>query len=432
MKIPLLHFVIAVVAALFSSCTAHKAYHGHGEFQPPHCKCSKLHVVEFDEQGDLWSPQQLKEARQAIEASKKTPLVVTFVHGWRHDAQPDDANLRMFGELTDQLQQELDFEVHGVYIGWRGATVKESLLTRVPTYLSFFDRRHATSRVARAPLTNALLQLSQSARNHPRSGKSVVVGHSFGGRVVEHAMSQALVTATALNSGGRGIPLPVDLIFLLNQASESLTARQLKTSIPDRKWPYDAPAIISLTSESDAATKRIWPIGLGIGRLLSFGGRMRYPYSYHGAEKRDSQTTYFMKTPGHDQRQITHRICSDRPENTFRDAQGNAYGPVLRDFAGTASTGWQLRSAAGNSGVDYVLYSKAYWVVSVPQEVLDGHNGEATHGNEKGIFNAKMRAIMSDLVKWAAPKNSQPKSAPAAIETRDLVPEVQQVREQDS
>src|SRR5262245_26042413 len=71
-------------------------------------------VIEFDDQGELWDSQQLEETIAHIQdecqksqggsVSKESGksgevIVITFTHGWMHNASPKDKNLTVFTHL---------------------------------------------------------------------------------------------------------------------------------------------------------------------------------------------------------------------------------------------------------------------------------------------------------------------------------------------
>lgn len=434
----LLRLLAWLTAAAAASCTPNRPYHTSrpvtdGSAPSPSSRQpangSPVQIVELDEQGDPWDRRQLDQAVAGIRASKKAPLVITYVHGWRHDATPDDTDLQMFRTFLDQLQtsspQMRKFQVHGVYVGWRGASVHEAKMLKGLNILwagpTFFGRRLQTDRIARVPLTNTLLRLTQASRQHKLKGKSVIVGHSFGARVVEQAMAQAIVTQSALSAPGQPMAMPADLIFLINQASESLTARQLKIALIN--WPKGTPpAIVAMTSATDYATGNYWPIGLNAATALGAGGGMR-DYPMPPPHKPDPQRSYYTTTTGHDPRQISHRVHEidpSRPSAVEVTENGNVSGKVILRFGrdSTSPPQWELRKIIGNEGTTFVIDSDAYWVVSLPKSVLDGHTGKPAEG---GIFNGTTAELMSNLVKYAVPKAGQPsKSAPAPATASDV------------
>src|ERR1700747_2027477 len=70
-----------------------------------------LCIIEFDDQGELWDPSQLDATlrhvqricggSQAGDLSKGSGevIVITFVHGWMHNAAPEDKNFELFAHL---------------------------------------------------------------------------------------------------------------------------------------------------------------------------------------------------------------------------------------------------------------------------------------------------------------------------------------------
>jgi hypothetical protein len=158
-----------------------------------------------------------------------------------------------------------------------------------------------------------------------------------------------------------------------------------------------------MTSESDSATGGIWPIGLKLATLFGGGGKMRdYEMKIHDKPKFESQRSYYTTTTGHDARQITHRMCPAEPGQETVTQGGNVLGEVVRTIPLQGKT-WELRKAAGNEGADFVIYSDAYWVVSIPKAILDGHSGQG----KEGIFNHDMREIMANLVMYSVPKTGE-------------------------
>jgi hypothetical protein len=198
--------------------------------------------------------------------------------------------------------------------------------------------------------------------------------------------------------------MPADLVFLINQASESLTARQLKIALTN--WPSsDPPAIVSLNSQTDQANSKIWPIGMKLATFFGLGGKKRAYQNPPG----DEQRTYYTQTTGQDSRQITHRLV---PANAPVKIMGGETGDALLKIplkVADHTEDWELRVAKGNDDTTFVLYSNAYWVVSLPKAILDGHSGLDEDG---GIFNPAMTEVMHRLVRYSLPVGAAPKSAP--------------------
>src|SRR4051812_8401925 len=64
-----------------------------------------LGFVELDDQGWLWNRKQIDAISQQFAEELKTKglLMVTFVHGWKHNASASDENVKMFRGLLKQL-----------------------------------------------------------------------------------------------------------------------------------------------------------------------------------------------------------------------------------------------------------------------------------------------------------------------------------------
>src|SRR5688500_9173297 len=62
----------------------------------------KLHFVEFDDQGWLYADAKqqidwvMDDLRKILADTDKQLRLVVYVHGWKHNAEPDDADVRKF------------------------------------------------------------------------------------------------------------------------------------------------------------------------------------------------------------------------------------------------------------------------------------------------------------------------------------------------
>ena len=101
----------------------------------------RLSFVEFDERGDFWDRRQLGEASRAIRASEKPTLLVMFIHGWHHNANDrkqsskNPGDVETFRCLLSELavsESLRGFQVHGVFLGWRGRSCRTARLLDVP------------------------------------------------------------------------------------------------------------------------------------------------------------------------------------------------------------------------------------------------------------------------------------------------------------
>lgn len=279
-------------------------------------------VIEFDDQGELWRPKQLDDTLQLIAgASSRDPadpakdreaLVVVFVHGWKNNASPMNEAKKNLGSFKKVLAQLALAEqargagenlrrrpVVGVYLSWPGSTLNVPVIDN----FSFFGRKNAAERVARVSFSHAIQRIvswvkgsKSERRGNPRS-VIAVVGHSFGGLIVENTLLRTLTIETNDFS-----EFAADLAVLVNPANEAILARQfvhaLKGAPPHHVEiggrQVSAPLIVSVTSVGDGATGTVFPMAMAIKSTTK---RMRsYNQGEPGIAK---QRFYYTHTPGH-------------------------------------------------------------------------------------------------------------------------------------
>jgi len=240
-----------------------------------------LGFIEFDDQGQLWDRKQMSEVvgKLAGEAAAKELLIVVFVHGWKHSAAPGDGNIQTFRKVLAQLSDsEVQIakltgtqprEVAGVYLGWRGGSVTVPLLENV----TFWDRKNTAQKVGHGGVTEVLsrLELIKQDKESIEPGGSrtrlVVVGHSFGGAVVNTALAQILESRFVQTTGPAGVQSDVagfaDLVVLINPAFEAMQFSPLSDMATERGTYFASqlPVVLEITSEADYATRYAFPAG---------------------------------------------------------------------------------------------------------------------------------------------------------------------------
>lgn len=440
-------------ALLLCGCAQHKQHQKPGittlgTTQHPGTT-GKVSVIEFDSNGTYWDKQQLRESLKRIRATPK-PLLITFVHGWRHNARPDDPDLQQFAEFIAHLDKNKaklagGFTPIGLYIGWRGASINEhptclSWLTTLPALFSFWNIKHGTDRVAlRGDLGHALTQTTAAAWN-PGGGKSVMIGHSFGGRILEMVSSNQ----AGVQTGDLAQFKPLaDLVVLINPASESLNARQTKLSLEGWDKPY--PLIIAVGSQNDRPNGTFWSWGYNLGRQP----RTRdYHIPVPSGQLIEKQKTFLNTTVTNDQRQITHLLVpitgntapADGAAHSFFAKKRAVAEPATKSAAAASSinlakpaqnderTLWLHTSNDPNPehrypfrfthrdantvrDVKYVYDSKAYWVLQVPESILSGHGGDRKEGHG-GVLNLSMTDLVEALLSSASLEKSRVLSTP--------------------
>ncbi len=219
----------------------------------------RLGIVEFDDQGMLRNSRQLLDIKAALDSRprERPLLLVFFAHGWFNDATPRNQNLSDFRRLLDELRKSnqktggatYPHEIMGIYLAWRGASLPKTGLAGLDTALglaSFGSRKHAAERVGRLSCTEAVLTLAATARLQPAAKKAgfyekrnnvrtIVVGHSFGGLLIERAFVQAMLGYSLMHA-----PVEEQVHYELALRKETILYLNTKMNpkIPDweTKW----------------------------------------------------------------------------------------------------------------------------------------------------------------------------------------------------
>jgi len=316
----------------FTSCTLHTSYRHYPSKIDLPCNV-RLAVVELDDHGEFWDRPQLDRALGAIGTAQGIEddggtgaIVVTFVHGWNNNASHGNewdtgGSLHKFKDtLVTIAQREREFAgpaavqkpVVGIYVAWRGESIHPKPIALVQDIFTFYSRYSAAKKVAAGPaITETLLALAATARRNSRT-QSIIVGHSFGGLIVEKALSQVIVqiaTQEALKKGATGgytyapvglAKFPADLIVLVNPASPALFARSEVSAIEqwrlqladkmDSRFVCEGnesrrPILVSITSVGDSATGTWFPVGTTVGYSLERFREYKYE-SYNGFQPR--------------------------------------------------------------------------------------------------------------------------------------------------
>ncbi|MGE5527005.1 MAG: hypothetical protein ACM3SS_25055 [Rhodospirillaceae bacterium] len=357
----------------------------------------RIHFVEFDDQGWLLSDEDKKSGEEAPgdkpkalrPASKRIDWVmddltrmmrdenanitlVVYVHGWKHNAQTDDRDVRRFRQILAQLHEvdKLDAfprKTVGVYIGWRGASWRPSwFATEAALNVTFWTRKAAATRVAQGQVRELFARLRgfqdywhQGKRGECQAGattvpgcriRSIAVGHSFGGLILYTAVSQSLIDQLTFDKDvHRGLVTEsvatpseqaraevsnvrlgrlADLVLLINPAFEAVRYMPLHTASAGLQPAYyELPIFVSVTSVADLATRLAFPLGRSVNTTFE-----RF------ADDGQKQTA--RNTPGHVEGYWTHTLevdkkvkCADWEEvYVFRDGLLERKEPDLKKF----------------------------------------------------------------------------------------------------
>lgn len=210
----------------------------------------KIAFIEFKDDGDPYDPKQTIEAENLIRTERKvtddkwaaSSVLLIYVHGWKNNANQAPAgklkDVEKFGNALEEVARLLEplpdgrpTPLVGVYIGWHGKSLE---LPTALNWVSFWPRGIAAKNVGGAKLTSTLNKLVQAGNAgratpgiHP---KVVIVGHSFGSRVLEQAEKRDSIQkgeCKQFHAKGGPITPPVDLVLFVNAATGSKVTRDI-------------------------------------------------------------------------------------------------------------------------------------------------------------------------------------------------------------
>jgi hypothetical protein len=368
----------------------------------PGCKdlAYTFNLIEFNENGRLWDAGQLASAEGAIThlaAQKKPLLLVIFIHGWHHNADVKDENIASLESVLARTTRSLpDWNIMGIYLGWRGEST--ALKPEFLNNISFYNRRSAADRVANSvELADTLLRLGFDAKNAymnafpgsateapPPQPQVILVGHSFGGRILERSIVPSLL-ASVRSEGEINRGKPFDLILLMNPAHSALGTMDLVDTLRDATYDQ-RPFIVNITSTADSATGTIYPLAQRLngnhGPYATFSGDdlslkdERYLSTYTAGHLAQFQSHIAVPLPA-------GKNPDDYPFHFIGD--GKDY--VIEEQPAPQPWNW-ARGAAAVAGSANPAPTP-YWVIRVEKDLV------ANHGD---IFNDKVEAMISVLL----------------------------------
>ena len=330
-----------------------------------------LAFVEFDDEGQAFKRDQILAAEQTIQAQRKkygTVVTILFIHGWKNNASDASPNVIGFRGFLQQFQPQLPgVGLVGVYFGWRGGTTNASVIKE----LTYWNRRDTATYIPGSNMSEALFRVARATKDADYSGKSrlIVVGHSFGGLVLERTVTQHLTRQLAENSG---IEHPAaDLLVFVNEAAAATEAIQLLNMLhslyPEKRPLF--PAIVSITSQGDTATEFILPVGQGASllkhSLRAYGGN--YDPDPFGIT---NQRTYYLRSATHIPELQSHVVGAGADlKNAYIAANGYtcASVPPPPGSKNGKSTNYYVVPIAGAAN------TTPYWIMQMPVAIVPNH-----------------------------------------------------------
>jgi hypothetical protein len=357
----------------------------------------KLVIVEFDDQGMCFNRDAAIDGLAAVLSGyqSKNPIIIVFVHGWKHNAQGDDENLLEFRDLLSHTASANSPErpVLGVYLSWRGLSRYGNCIW---LQSSFWGRHKAAQRIAQGTPREVLGRLKAFRNGQPGQKPQatlVIVGHSFGGLIVYAAIAQSLIEAAA--SSERTAPSFGDLVLLVNPAFSAVSYMPIWAIVGSKQFDVNQlPVCVSVTATNDWATRWAYPLGTFLRR-----------FNERCWDRKESQA--LTHTMGHLSWMRTHEleIESETESNAAAAAVSVSEVSQRRAAAQEAflelSKGESKSQTFGGVRVNVVpdVNPSPFWVASATKEIIDGHNGIF-----KPSFIAFARGLIGAHLKEAATK----------------------------
>jgi pimeloyl-ACP methyl ester carboxylesterase len=235
-------------------------------------------LVDRCEQTDAFYELNWNHRFKDTQAANITPgttlrpkFVVVYVHGWKNDARQDDGDYPKFKNLVDKLASDYKDrkQVVGIYVSWYARSWP------VVDNLTFWSRMRAADRIAQSAAVTKFIAGLESilSRDVDKQNQLIVIGHSFGARMVYSATIQNLLHAVQREfpkdpKESYGIVRgSADAVILVNPAFEaSLFTGVASIFRKDEQFrPDQPPVLVSISTRNDRATGWWFPIGQWVG-----------------------------------------------------------------------------------------------------------------------------------------------------------------------
>ncbi|MCG7881709.1 MAG: hypothetical protein JAY75_20655 [Candidatus Thiodiazotropha taylori] len=353
-----------------------------------------LAFAEFTERGNAFNDDWIKQVLAKIGERQRTQGVVTmvFIHGWKYNADENDENLKDFKktlELLAESAQLINRRLVGVYIGWRGSSIKLPLLKE----LTFWDRKAVAQEVGKGGVTRLLLELDKIDRENKRNVLAIV-GHSFGGAITVSATSEVLTEIIVNDRQEHGGRIG-DAVIVLNPAIEAnQTLSMVEAAVDNQNTSLRNPLFYSISSDADSATHYLFPIGQTIGLLFTWRQKdlqRSYYYDRLTDEKLVLREEHLdAATTGNFAPYLTHRLTMNRSGDTPYPSLLPC-DEVPDDCAPKGLTTLDGHPTIGPLPADYPLQ-----FIKTDTTVMAGHND---------IFNPRILTfiytLIDDVVRYA-------------------------------
>src|SRR5690348_12333495 len=385
------------LAVTSTGCVPGKTYHTHLS-SPPLCSVQRPHdcasemlyelsnqgtsppplvsFVEFDDLGHIREEGLADALMSDIRTigEDRPVLLVAFAHGWKHNADPRDGNVRDFTKVIAKIAKAdaalckrkpcEGRQVVGIYLGWRGLSNRYEPFET----LTFWGRKAVAQEVGSDGAARVLAELGQikSRETKHNRGQNVLIaiGHSFGSALIYESLKQSLIRDAGLSESGKLSHTTADMVILVNPAFEAARFETLRRIAQDlNPDPGQAPLLAVFTSESDLATKIAFPLGRKITTIFTEYSRD----AVHDDERKQNTTAL-----GHFQRFWTHTLSvipTGQPEESEK-CRFTLFTEMRSDHLRVGKMVLTRLEVE-----DPARYESPLWVVHVSRDLIQGHSG---------------------------------------------------------
>lgn len=223
--------------------------------------------LEYDGFGHKFDGnRQIATIERAIATSSKPVYLMVYVNSWHNNANKEKPTkeVKYFPYILARRSfQNPDKNVIGVYIGWQGEKYKynpaKSLLPK--------EVADTADRIGNnGELRTDIISLANDVQNKDQLGHSLIIGKSFGGRLLSRAFMEDLTQMKSVKDWPLGSR---SLLVTLNPAIGANAFDKVFKSMPGKGADVQRPVWLNMTSEDDKATNGIYSSARFIGQNLS-------------------------------------------------------------------------------------------------------------------------------------------------------------------
>ncbi len=226
--------------------------------------------LEYNEDGEKFEgDRQLNIIKRAIETSDKPIYLNVYVNSWHNNANTEESSkitpeAKYFPYILARSSfRKPDMNVIGVYIGWQGEKYKH-FPTKWVTPKSVSDIADEIGNKGDVRLD--IISMVNRVQTNPHSGHSLIMGKSFGARLLSRAFMNDLIEMKSIEDWPLG---ERSLLVNLNPAIGANAFDKVFKSMPGKGADVQRPVWLNMTSEDDKATNWIYSSARLIGQNLS-------------------------------------------------------------------------------------------------------------------------------------------------------------------